>query len=62
MYFEVKPAAVNRELSRLRYILKCGVDWGTIRNNPCRGIKELKKPQGTIRYLSSSLIAKQQEI
>ncbi len=49
---EVKPATVNREFSRLRHILKCAVDWGYIKENPCRGIKELKEPPGRIRYLS----------
>jgi len=49
---EVKPATVNREFSRLRHMLKCAVDWGYIKNNPCKGIKELKEPPGRIRYLS----------
>jgi integrase len=48
----VKPATVNRELSRLRHMFKCAVDWEFIRENPCRGIKELKEPPGRIRYLS----------
>jgi integrase len=49
---EVEPATVNREFSRLRHMLKCAVDWGYIKNNPCKGIKELKEPPGRIRYLS----------
>lgn len=49
---EVKPATVNREFSRLRHMLKCAVDWGYIKNNPCKGVKEMKEPPGRIRYLS----------
>jgi integrase len=49
---QVEPATVNREFSRLRHMLKCALDWGYIKNNPCRGIKELKEPPGRIRYLS----------
>jgi integrase len=33
-------------------MIKCAVDWGYIKNNPCKGIKELKEPPGRIRYLS----------
>ena len=49
---EVEPATVNREFSRLRHMLKCAVDWGYIKNNPCKGIKELKEPPGRIRYIA----------
>lgn len=49
---EVEPATVNREFSRLRHMLKCAVDWGYIKNNPCKGVKELKEPPGRVRYLS----------
>lgn len=49
---EVEPATVNREFSRLRHMLKCAQDWGYIKSNPCKGIKELKEPPGRIRYLT----------
>jgi integrase len=49
---EVQPATVNREFSRLRHMLRCAVDWGYIKVNPCKGVKELKEPPGRIRYLS----------
>ncbi len=47
----VGPATCNREFSRLRHLFKCAGDWGFIRSNPCRGVKELKEPPGRIRYL-----------
>jgi integrase len=49
---EVEPATVNREFSRLRHMFKCAIDWGYIKNNPCKGVKELKEPPGRVRYLS----------
>ena len=29
----------------------CAMDWGYIKANPCKGVKELKEPPGRIRYL-----------
>ncbi len=48
---KVKPATVNRELSRLRHMMNVAVKWNYIKNNPCKGVKELKEPPGRIRYL-----------
>jgi integrase len=53
---EVEPGTVNREFSRLRHLFKCAVDWGYIRSNPCKGVKELKEPPGRIRFLSAKEI------
>lgn len=48
----VSPSTVNREFSRLRHLFKCAENWGYVKNNPCKGIKELKEPSGRIRYLT----------
>jgi len=49
---EVKPATVNQEIKRLRHMLNKAIEWGYIRENPCKGIKNMKEPSGRIRYLS----------
>ena len=55
---EVEPATVNREFSRLRHMLKCAVDWGYLKDNPCKGVREMKEPPGRIRYLYPEEIEK----
>ena len=49
---EVAPATVNQEIKRLRHMLNRAIEWGYIRENPCKGIKNMKEPSGRIRYLS----------
>jgi integrase len=49
---EVKPATVNQEIKRLRHMLNKAIEWGYLRENPCRGIKNLKEPPGRIRYIT----------
>ena len=49
---EVKPATVNREFSLLRSILNYAKSLGFLKENPCKGVKELKEPPGRIRYLT----------
>jgi integrase len=49
---EVAPATVNQEIKRLRHMLNKAIEWGYIRENPCKGIKNMKEPSGRIRYLS----------
>ncbi len=48
---QVKPATVNREMSRLRHMLGMAVKWDYIRENPSKGVKELREPAGRVRYL-----------
>ena len=49
---EVEPATVNQEIKRLRHMLNKAIEWGYLKENPCKGIKNLKEPSGRIRYLS----------
>jgi integrase len=49
---EVEPATVNQEIKRLRHILNKAIEWGYLKENPCKGIKNMKEPSGRIRYLS----------
>lgn len=53
---KVRPATVNRELSRFRHMMKCAVDWSYIKTNPSRGVKELREPPGRVRYLDQQEI------
>ena len=48
---EVKPATVNQEIKRLRHMLNKAIEWGYLKENPCKGIKNLKEPPGRIRYI-----------
>jgi integrase len=50
---EVEPATVNQEVKRLRHMLNKAIEWGYLKENPCRGIKNLKEPPGRIRYIAS---------
>jgi integrase len=49
---EVKPATVNHEMKRLRHMLNKAVEWGYLKENPCKGVKNLKEPPGRIRYIT----------
>jgi integrase len=49
---EVKPATVNQEIKRLKHMLNKAVEWGYLKESPCKGIKNMKEPSGRIRYLS----------
>jgi len=49
---EVQPATVNHEMKRLRHMMNKAIEWGYLRENPCRGIKNLKEPPGRIRYIT----------
>jgi integrase len=55
---EVKPATVNHEMKRLRHMMNKAIEWGYLRENPCKGIKNLKEPPGRIRYLSHEELEK----
>ena len=50
---EVEPATVNQEIKRLRHMLNKAIEWGYLKENPCKGIKNLKEPPGRIRYIAS---------
>jgi integrase len=50
---EVKPATVNHEMKRLRHMMNKAIEWGYLKENPCKGIKNLKEPPGRIRYITS---------
>jgi integrase len=47
----VKPATVNREVTRLKHSLNTAVEWKYISRNPIEGLKALKEPPGRVRYL-----------
>jgi len=49
---EVKPATVNQEIKRLRHMLNKAIEWKYLKENPCKGIKNLKEPPGRIRYIT----------
>jgi len=49
---EVEPATINQEIKRLRHMLNKAIEWGYLKENPCRGVKNMKEPPGRIRYLS----------
>ena len=49
---EVKPATVNHEMKRLRHMLNKAIEWRYLKENPCKGIKNLKEPPGRIRYIT----------
>ena len=49
---KVEPATVNHEMKRLRHMMNKAIEWGYLRENPWRGIKNLKEPPGRIRYIT----------
>ena len=55
---QVSNSTVNREVSRFRHLFRCAVDWGLIRQNPCKGIREPKEPPGRVRYLNQEELSK----
>jgi integrase len=55
---EVEPATINQETKRLRHMLNKAIEWGYLKENPCKGIKNMKEPSGRIRYLSRDEIDK----
>jgi integrase len=48
---KVKPATVNREVTRLKHIFNTAVEWKYVSKNPIEGLKALKEPPGRVRYL-----------
>jgi len=55
---KVSPSTVNREFARLRHLLNWARDRKIIKENPCKGIKELKEPPGIVRYLTEEEMPK----
>jgi integrase len=51
---EVSPSTVNRSYALISHMLNKAVDWGYIKDNPCRRVKPFKEPPGRVRYLSGS--------
>lgn len=49
---EVNPATVNRELTRLKQVLKWAVDKGWLRKSPAARVKKFRGPEGRIRWLT----------
>lgn len=49
---EVEPATVNHEVKLLRAMFNRAIEWNYLKENPCKGIKNLKEPPGRIRYVS----------
>jgi integrase len=48
----LKPASINRELSRLRHMLNTAVDWDLLEKSPMHGMKFLRENNARTRYLS----------
>src|SRR5262245_1669664 len=49
---EVKASTANKELTRLRHLLRRAVRWGYLRVNPAAELERRKDPDGRVRYLS----------
>lgn len=50
----MKPATVNRDLSRIRGALSRAVDWGMVVNHPMRTVKQVKGADDSrVRYLTA---------
>lgn len=50
---QVKASTANKELTRLKHLLKCAVDWGYLRASPAAKVKKAKEPTGRVRYLTA---------
>jgi integrase len=48
----LKPASINRELSRLRHMLNTAVEWKLLEESPMKGIRFLREQNARTRYLS----------
>ncbi|MEN1927612.1 site-specific integrase [Luteimonas sp. MJ250] len=49
----IRPATVNRDLSRIRGALSRAVDWGMLSDHPLKTVKQAKgADEGRVRYLS----------
>jgi len=55
---EVSPSRVNMEFSQIRASLTKAVEWKHIPSNPTSGVKKIKVPQKTPRFLSRDEINK----
>src|SRR5437870_13720143 len=47
-----RPATINRDLSRLRYVLNIAVEWELLEESPMKGMKFLRENNARTRYLS----------
>jgi integrase len=50
----VKPATVNRHIALMRHMLRKATEWGYIKDNPARMVKQFKEPPGRTRWLTDS--------
>ncbi|MFH1930130.1 MAG: tyrosine-type recombinase/integrase [Pseudomonadota bacterium] len=48
---DVSPATVNRELACLKHMYTKAIEWGYVKTNPAKEVKNLKEPPGRLRYL-----------
>ena len=48
----IAPTTVNQGLKRIRHMMNKAVEWKYIKENPCKGVKNLKEPPGRIRYIT----------
>ena len=54
---QVKPASVNLELRHLKSMFQTAVEWGKIKTNPFKGVKQVKiKDNGFAKYLTKDEI------
>jgi len=49
---KVSPASVNRELACLKHMFTKAIEWGYIKVNMAKGVRQLKEPPGRLRYLT----------
>lgn len=48
----MKPATVNRRMACLRHLFSKAVDWDILKDNPCRGVKQIKENNRRLRFLT----------
>jgi integrase len=56
---KVKESTVNRELNTIFNLFRKAVDWGYVRESPCKGVKKLKEKRSAVpKFLSSDEITR----
>jgi len=53
----IKKASVNRELAFMKSMFNMAVEWGRLKENPCRGVKLLRGEEKRLRILNAGEIS-----
>jgi len=53
---EVSQSTVNRELTCIKHMFNMAVEWGYLKNNHLRIVRNFKEPPGRLRYLTNTEI------